>query len=107
MMLQTSFCDRMIWSKRYLPDSLSKLSRRSQWPQRNVNAKTGTGDVYGNVLDFGPAGKLFHIINAASSGLMSCLDNLVPSARPGTAIQGFFGVKLIINALVATRDRRI
>jgi hypothetical protein len=38
---------------------------------------------------------------------MSYLDNLVPGARPGTAIQDFFGVKLIINALAATRDRRI
>jgi hypothetical protein len=72
-----------------------------------THAKTGTGDVYGNVLDFGPAGKVFHVINAASSGLMSYLDNLVPGARPGTAIQDFFGVKLIINALAATRDRRI
>jgi hypothetical protein len=67
----------------------------------------GTGDVYGNVLDFGPAGKVFHIINAASSGVVSYLDNLVPGARPGTAIQDFFGVKIIINALLATRDRRI
>lgn len=67
----------------------------------------GTGDVYGNVLDFGPAGKVFHIINAASSGVVSYLDNLVPGARPGTTIQDFFGVKIIINALAATRDRRI
>jgi hypothetical protein len=72
-----------------------------------THAKAGTGDVYGNVLDFGPAGKVFHVINAASSGLISYLDKLVPGARPGTAIQDFFGVKLIINALAATRDRRI
>jgi hypothetical protein len=72
-----------------------------------TNHDTGTGDVYGNVLDFGPAGKVFHIINAASAGVVSYLDNLVPGARPGTAIQDFFGVKIIINALLATRDRRI
>ena len=43
----------------------------------------------------------------ASSNTVSYLDKLVPGARPGTAIQDFFGVKLIVNALAATRDRRI
>jgi hypothetical protein len=70
-------------------------------------AMAGSGDVYGSILDYGPAGKVAHVVTAASSGFVSYFDKLIPTLKPGTAIQDFFGLKLIINALAATRDRRI
>ena len=67
----------------------------------------GTGDVYGNILDYGPVGTVWHVAAAATSNIASYFDKLIPEVKPGSAIQDFFGVKLIINALAATRDRRI
>ncbi|KAG0320093.1 hypothetical protein BG000_003693 [Podila horticola] len=69
--------------------------------------KTGTGDVYDTILKYGPTGKVHENLVAAINTIMSFLDKLAPDSHPGTAIQGISGVKFIVKALTATRDRRI
>lgn len=60
-----------------------------------THQNAGSGDIYGRILDFGPAGRLWQVLDYI-------FTDLTPSA-----FQDSLGLKLIINVLAATRDRRI
>ncbi|KAF9370465.1 hypothetical protein CPB97_002717 [Podila verticillata] len=60
-----------------------------------THQNAGSGDIYGKILDYGPAGKLWQVLD-------HIFTNLTPSA-----FQDSLGLKLIINVLAETRDRRI
>lgn len=66
---------------------------------------TGSGDVYGNILEYGPAGGIFSPIMRVGAKLTSFLNGFVP--RLGYDIQDVLGIKVILRILTATRDRRI
>ncbi|KAF9275799.1 hypothetical protein BGZ68_010510 [Mortierella alpina] len=53
-----------------------------------TRADTGSGDIYGNVLAFGPAGKVWQVLSSLFPGQFSDL-------------------KVVIGVLLQTRDRRI
>jgi hypothetical protein len=66
---------------------------------------TGSGDIYGNVLEYGPAGSLFGAIRRLGAAAVSLLNRIFP--RLGDSIQDILGIKVIIRILTATQDRRI
>ncbi|KAG0308116.1 hypothetical protein BGZ99_001266 [Dissophora globulifera] len=88
---------------RNIDEEIANLNTNMKAPIRN----TGSGDVYGSILDYGPGGQLYQVGVHAANGIVSYLNKLFPLAHLGTAIQDFFDLKLIINVLAATRDRRI
>ncbi|KAF9915060.1 hypothetical protein FBU30_002203, partial [Linnemannia zychae] len=67
---------------------------------------TGSGDVYNNTLEYGPLGKLLEA-GAKMAGAVVTYLNKIPLVHLGTAIQDFFDLRLIVNTIAATRDRRI
>ncbi|KAF9964398.1 hypothetical protein BGZ70_006540 [Mortierella alpina] len=68
--------------------------------------KTGSGDVYDNILEYGPGGRLFEVGARIADAAVTFLDRL-SQARLGTALRDFFDLRLIIGTIAATRHRRI
>jgi uncharacterized protein (DUF2235 family) len=66
---------------------------------------TGSGDIYGDVLNYAPGGIIFSSIQRASRFVTSLLNRVLP--RLGDNIQGLLGIKTIVGILTATADRRI
>ncbi|KAF2194120.1 hypothetical protein K469DRAFT_549222 [Zopfia rhizophila CBS 207.26] len=66
---------------------------------------TGSGDVYGDVLSYGPAGSLFTPLMQFGSKAVSLLNHVVP--KLGDNIQDLLGIKTILRILTAVRDRRV
>jgi hypothetical protein len=66
---------------------------------------TGSGDVYSNVLDYAPAGRLFAPIKWVFSFFTSALNAFAP--KLGDNIQDLLGIRTILGILLATVDRRI
>jgi hypothetical protein len=88
-----------------IPDvrgEIHAVSARIAAPAPN---STGSGDIYGNVLDYAPAGRLFAPIQWASSFFTSLLNKVAP--RLGDNIQDLLGIRTILGILLATVDRRI
>lgn len=67
---------------------------------------TGSGDVYDNILWYGPGGKLLEAGTKTAANIVNHLNRL-PLGNLGTAIQDFFDLRLFIGTIAATRDRRI
>jgi hypothetical protein len=67
--------------------------------------RTGSGDIYGNVLAYAPGGLVFTAIQSTSRFLTSSLNTIFP--RLGDNIQALLGVKTLVSILTATADRRI
>lgn len=72
-----------------------------------TNIKNGTntssGDVYDNILWYGPGGKLFEVGSKMAANIINYLDGL-PLGNLGMAIQDFFDLKLFISMIAVTRD---
>ncbi|KAF1832825.1 hypothetical protein BDW02DRAFT_599591 [Decorospora gaudefroyi] len=68
-------------------------------------SRTGSGDIYGDVLAYAPGGIVFSAIQRTSRSITSLLNNLFP--RLGQNIQDILGIKTILSILTATSDRRI
>jgi hypothetical protein len=66
---------------------------------------TGSGDIYGNVLEYGPGGSIFGAIMRFGTTAVGLLNKLAPQL--GDNIQDLLGIKVIIRILTAARDRRI
>ena len=66
---------------------------------------TGSGDVYGNILPYTPAGDVWTTLSHLGAKVTGMLDRAVPQL--GENIQDLLGVKTILEILLATRDRRI
>ncbi|KAG0299105.1 hypothetical protein BGZ98_010336 [Dissophora globulifera] len=67
---------------------------------------TGSGDVYDSVLEYGPGGRLFEAGAKMMDTAVAFLNRL-SYVGLGTALKNFFGLKVIIGTLAATRSRRI
>jgi hypothetical protein len=74
-------------------------------PSPPSDHRTGSGDIYGNVLAYAPGGRVFGAIQSTSRFLTSSLNNIFP--RLGDNIQELLGIKALVNILTATADRRI
>ena len=80
---------------------------------RDINARlasppkgsTGSGDIYGNALDYGPAGTIFSALQKFGSKTIALLNMVWPQL--GDNIQDLLGIKTILRILTAVRDRRI
>jgi hypothetical protein len=86
-----------------LPVEIQKIKERLLRGDHEV----GSGDVYGNMLDYTPAGIFGSAIGWLSDMAVHVGDRLSPSLKLGSAIQEMLGIKTIANILLATRDRRI
>jgi hypothetical protein len=80
---------------------------------RNLNARlalpprgtTGSGDIYGNALDYGPAGTIYSALQKFGSKTIALLNSVWPQL--GDNIQDLIGIKTLLRILTAVRDRRI
>jgi uncharacterized protein (DUF2235 family) len=70
-----------------------------------VANSTGSGDIYGDVLNYAPGGIIFSSIQRASRFVTSALNHVLP--RLGDNLQSLLGIKAIVGILTATTDRRI
>ncbi|KAH7069850.1 hypothetical protein BKA63DRAFT_89763 [Paraphoma chrysanthemicola] len=66
---------------------------------------TGSGDIYGDVLNYAPGGIILGSIQRISRFFTSLLNSVLP--RLGDNIQQLLGIKTVIGILTATADRRI
>jgi hypothetical protein len=72
---------------------------------RQPVGSTGSGDVYGDILEYAPAGTLFAPLMKFGSTAVNLLNKAFP--KLGDNIQDLLGIKTILRILGATRDRRI
>ncbi|KAF8927907.1 hypothetical protein BGZ58_010027 [Dissophora ornata] len=75
--------------------------------RQHSDGYVGDGDIYDNVLDYGPVGDLVQATASGLSYLRLRLDRLLPGFGIGSFIEDLFGLRIIISAITATRDRRI
>ncbi|KAF2267350.1 hypothetical protein CC78DRAFT_457628 [Lojkania enalia] len=66
---------------------------------------TGSGDVYGALLDYAPVGTLWSILHKFGSKAAEMLNKAAP--KLGDNIQDLLGLRSILRILTATRDRRV
>lgn len=66
---------------------------------------TGSGDIYGNVLNYAPAGVVLGSFQRVGKYFTSFANRVLP--RLGDNVQDLLGIKTIIGILTATTDRRI
>ncbi|KAF2825390.1 hypothetical protein CC86DRAFT_42732 [Ophiobolus disseminans] len=83
-------------------DRIAFLDARIAAPAPN---STGSGDIYGDVLNYAPGGYILGTVQRVSRFVTSSLNRVLP--RLGDNIQAFLGIKTIVGILTATTDRRI
>lgn len=83
-------------------DRIAEISKRLANPKPN---STGSGDVYGNLLDYVPTGRIFGVVQKVSGALTALANKALPEL--GDNIQDLLGIRTIIGILTATADRRI
>ena len=66
---------------------------------------TGSGDVYGNVLEYAPAGGIWSPLVSVGSRVTGVFNRIAPNL--GDNIQDLLGVKTLLRIVTATRDRRV
>jgi len=66
---------------------------------------TGSGDIYGDVLNYAPAGIIFSTTRRFFHFIFSLLNRILP--RLGDNINDLIGIRTILGILTATSDRRI
>jgi uncharacterized protein (DUF2235 family) len=88
-----------------IPDVIGEIkaiNARLASPPKN---HTGSGDIYGNALAYGPVGTIFSTLQKFGSKTISLLNVVWPQL--GDNIQDLLGIKTILRILTAVRDRRI
>lgn len=85
-----------------LDDKIAEITARIANPRPN---STGSGDVYGNVIDFAPAGRVLGAVQKVSGAITWGLNKAFP--KLGDNIQDLLGIRTVMNVLTATADRRI
>jgi hypothetical protein len=88
-----------------IPDARNEIHTVNARLMAPLPNSTGSGDIYGNVLDYAPAGRLLGLIQQASSFATSLLNKVFPQL--GDNIQDLLGIRTILGILLATVDRRI
>jgi uncharacterized protein (DUF2235 family) len=81
---------------------ISFLDARIACPTPN---STGSGDIYGDVLNYAPGGIIIGRVQRVFRTFTSVLNKILP--RLGDNIREVLGIKSIVGILTATADRRI
>lgn len=84
---------------------VQRISERIGAPAWARAPDHSSGDIYGNVLEYAPAGNLFVPLFKFGSTAVSLLNKIFP--KLGDNIQDLLGIKVLLRILTATRDRRI
>jgi hypothetical protein len=74
-------------------------------PANQPLGPTGSGEVYSDILEYGPAGGLWSPLASASSRVLDVFNRVAPNL--GENIQDLLGIKTILRIVTATKDRRI
>jgi hypothetical protein len=85
-----------------LDTRIADISARIANPRPN---STGSGDIYGNVIEFAPAGRILGAVQKVSGAITWGLNKAFP--KLGDNIQDLLGIRTVMNVLTATTDRRI
>ncbi|KAF1359276.1 hypothetical protein EJ07DRAFT_120576 [Lizonia empirigonia] len=88
-----------------IPDVDNEIAQISARIANPKPKSTGSGDVYGNVLEYAPAGAILGTVQKTTSTFTSLLNKILP--RLGDNVQDLLGIRTIIGILTATADRRI
>lgn len=92
-----------------IQDRIWALNARIAKPVKTVAqgplGPTGSGEVYSDILEYGPAGGLWSPLSTVSSRVIDVFNRVAPNL--GENIQDLLGIKTILRILTATRDRRI
>lgn len=83
-------------------DRIAEVSVRIAQPRPN---STGSGDIYGDILKYAPAGGVLGAVQKFSSIGTSLANRILP--KLGDNIQDLLGIRTIMGVITATADRRI
>ncbi|KAF1912169.1 hypothetical protein BDU57DRAFT_459840 [Ampelomyces quisqualis] len=81
---------------------IAQLDARIASPAPN---STGSGDIYGNVLDYAPGGFVLGSIQRVTRSLSTLVNAIFP--RLADNVRDVLGVKTLVTILTGTADRRI
>jgi hypothetical protein len=81
---------------------IAEVRARIASPKPN---STGSGDVYGNILAYAPAGRIVSTLQKFSALGTSLANHILP--KLGDNIQDLLGIRTVMGLLSATADRRI
>ena len=88
-----------------MPNIDQRIQHLSERLSDGRRSDTGSGDIYGDVIDYAPGGVVLGFVQRATRMSGSLLNRVMP--RLGDHIQNMIGIKLIVGVLTATADRRI
>ncbi|KAF2870415.1 hypothetical protein BDV95DRAFT_496503 [Massariosphaeria phaeospora] len=88
-----------------LPDVERRIAALDARIARPEPGATGSGDIYGNVLDYAPAGALVRPLTAVFALPFKALNSVFP--RLGSNVLDLLGTNAILKILTATRNRRV
>ncbi|KAJ4371759.1 hypothetical protein N0V86_008312 [Didymella sp. IMI 355093] len=88
-----------------IPDLDNKIAEISARIANPRPKSTGSGDIYGNVIEFAPAGRILGAVQKVSGAITWGLNKAFP--KLGDNIQDLLGIRTVMNVLTATTDRRI
>lgn len=88
-----------------IPDAHSQCQRLSQRIASAEANTTGSGDIYGNVLTYAPAGTVWNTIQSIIRISIMLISHILPLL--GDNIQDLLGIKNIVAILLVTTDRRV
>ncbi|KAH6629048.1 hypothetical protein C7974DRAFT_311330 [Boeremia exigua] len=83
-------------------DQITDISARIASPRPN---STGSGDIYGDILKYAPAGTVISTVQKVSHFGISLANKVLP--KLGDNIQDLLGIRTIMGVITATADRRI
>ncbi|KAJ8117927.1 hypothetical protein OPT61_g971 [Boeremia exigua] len=83
-------------------DRITEISARIANP---LPGTTGSGDIYGDILKYAPAGSVISAVKKVSMFGTSLANKIIPNL--GDNIQDLLGIRTIMGVITATTDRRI
>lgn len=83
-------------------DRIAEVATRIAHPRPD---STGSGDVYGDILRYGPAGSVIGAVQKVSLFATGLANKILPNL--GDNIQDLLGIRTIMGVITATADRRI
>ncbi|KAH7381251.1 hypothetical protein DE146DRAFT_279674 [Phaeosphaeria sp. MPI-PUGE-AT-0046c] len=88
-----------------VPDVESRIALLDARIANPAPGSTGSGDIYGDVLNYAPGGVVIGSIQRVTRTFTSILNRILP--RLGDNVRDLLGIKTLVGILTATADRRI
>ncbi|KAH8723022.1 hypothetical protein GQ44DRAFT_729158 [Phaeosphaeriaceae sp. PMI808] len=92
-------------SSPFIPDIKQRIEFLDNSIANPHPGTTGSGDIYGDVLNYAPGGVILGSVQRVSRFSTSLLNRILP--RLGDNIHQILGIKTMVSILTATTDRRI